>query len=72
MDDDDIKKRFAFNITRGTSPSDNIWGFLYSVASDMSKHVPHERELSCAITRLEEAGFWFDAALNRSKQEKES
>jgi hypothetical protein len=44
----------------------NIRGNIYSVAKSVLETVPEGRERSLALTKLEEAMFWANAAIARN------
>lgn len=68
---DDIKHRFAFHAAtteekRNDHASVRIR--LYGAARYVEEHVPAGREKALAITKLEEAMFWANAAIARQTE----
>lgn len=69
MDPTDIGNRFKYyapkdDATRLTH--EFIWRQCLSLASDLNDTLPEGREKSLAITNLEQAMFWANAAIARS------
>jgi hypothetical protein len=67
---DDIDNRFTYHPAspaRGALHSD-IRGALRAVASSFNDKLPPGRELATALTKLEEAMFWANAALARNSE----
>lgn len=70
MSPDDIHHRFAYHPPRSESRKDyhqNVREGVERLAMSWAGNLPHGRELSLAITKLEEAMFWANAALARAE-----
>lgn len=65
----ELKKRFVPHAPFGDQPEryENIRRNAHSVAALMVKSCPVSRELSLALTKLEEAVFWANAAIARNE-----
>ena len=71
MESHDIENRFTYHKPFGTQPE--RYEFLRSVAKELAIKIerltPVSREQSLAITHLEEAIFWANAAIARNEHE---
>jgi hypothetical protein len=71
VDDDDLKNRFTYHPPKndGDNPQvpryEQIRKVAKRVALDWAEMCPPSRELSLAITHLEEAVFWANASIAR-------
>jgi hypothetical protein len=68
MDDDDLMNRFTYHPSTQVQ-SDSyplVRGSCLSLARLFNTMCPDSRELATAITRLEEAAFWANAAIARN------
>jgi hypothetical protein len=65
----DIKNRFTYHAPKGDQPEryDKIRGMMRAVAEEMVDLIPESREKSLALTKLEEAVFWANAAIARNE-----
>lgn len=66
---DDILNRFKFHpATETTGPQhDQVRTMCLDVAQDLTALLPESREKSLAITKLEEAMMWANAAIARNQ-----
>jgi len=67
---DELANRFAYH--KPSSPAvaeahETVRNILFSVASQFQTNLPEGREKSLAITKLEEAMFWANAAIARNQ-----
>ena len=67
MDYMDLKNRFTYHAPFGdqTERYENIRRWGYNLASALEASCPDSRELSLAITKLEEVIFWANASIAR-------
>lgn len=67
MDDDDIKNRFTYHPPKDEQADryEKIRGYTKALAIRLTDMCPPSRELSLAITHLEEAVFWANASIAR-------
>lgn len=67
--EDDIKRRFTYHPPKAGQPEK--YTFLRDEALNLAKHInsmcPDSREKSLAITKLEEAVMWANAAIARNE-----
>lgn len=68
MEQDDITNRFTYHAPDEARAEKHhkIRGSLQNIALYIDSQVPNSREKSLAITKLEEAMFWANAALARN------
>lgn len=69
MDDADLKNRFAFHPATTEEKADahtSVRNSCYALADFLNNKLPDGREKSLAITHLEEAMLWGNAALARA------
>lgn len=71
MDFEEIKKRFTYHPPFGDQPQryEDIRRNAYTLAGFLVSSCPGSRELSLALTKLEEAVFWANAAIARNEKE---
>lgn len=67
---DDLEHRFDYHppstdVVKGTH--EHVRALLYAVAAEFDATFPDGREKSLAITKLEEAMFWANAAIARTQ-----
>lgn len=70
MDDFDITNRFDYHppqSERRRNAHEDVRGLLQDAAHELNHMLPEGREKSSAVTKLEEAMFWANAALARSE-----
>lgn len=67
MDDNDLKNRFTYHAPKPGQPEvyQEIRDNAYDLASLIDGRAPDSREKSLAITHLEEAVMWANAAIAR-------
>jgi hypothetical protein len=67
MDDNDLKNRFTYHAPKPGQPDayQEIRAGGYDLATLIDGHAPDSREKSLAITHLEEAVMWANAAIAR-------
>lgn len=67
IDEQELQTRFTYHAPRGDQPAryQAIRDQVRVTANVLSKHCPDSRELSLALTKLEEAAFWANAAIAR-------
>jgi hypothetical protein len=67
MAPEELHRRFAFHpATAVTGPlHDEVRGLLRAAAGEVVRLTPPSREQSLAVTALEEAMFWANAAIAR-------
>ena len=69
MKQDDLENRFTYHPPREGQPE--IYAFIRDRALVLAQHIdvqcPDGREKSLAITHIEEAVFWANAAIARSE-----
>ena len=72
MEQGDILLRFSYHPPKPERSSDfvNIRDYAYDFAELINKLCPEGREKSLAITKIEEAVMWANAAIAREKDEK--
>lgn len=67
--DQDIETRFTFHSSKGSQPQRYV--LLRDAAKDLAyeivRNTPDSREQSLAITNLEQAIFWANAAIARNE-----
>lgn len=63
----DLKNRFSYHSPKLDQPErfDFIRNLAFQFALDLTTACPESRELSLALTKLEEAVFWGNAAIAR-------
>ena len=68
---EEIARRFSYHKpdTERAAKHDSLRGALQAAADIVVESTPPGREQSLAVTKLEEAMFWANAALARPKQE---
>lgn len=70
MEIKDLENRFTYHAPRGDQP--NKYEAIRNYASDFAKllgnYCPESRELSLAITKLEESVFWANASIARNEK----
>lgn len=72
MDAADIEHRFAFHAATSNEKRDahsSVRQQCKRLADALNEQLPEGREKSLAITNLEQAMFWGNAALARQKEE---
>ncbi len=70
MDPMDIQHRFAYHAPKNDEKRrahERVRSYLGQVAEEFNQSLPEGREKSLAVTKLEEAMFWANAALAREK-----
>ena len=74
MDQQEIMNRFKFHpATKETGPKHNdVRAILGNTAIQIESIVPDGRELSLAITKLEEAMMWANAGIARYSGERQN
>lgn len=67
----ELTKRFVYHAPHGTQPEkySTIRSNAYDLAYILMELCPESRELSLAITKLEEVVFWANAAIARNSEE---
>ena len=69
MDTNELDKRFTYHAPKDDQPS--RYELLRSEAKKLAEtyveNVPESRELSLALTKLEESVFWANAAIARNE-----
>jgi len=67
MDSDDLKNRFTYHAPKGDQAKryEEIRDYAHGCASLVNGQCPESREKSLALTHLEEAVFWANAAIAR-------
>ena len=70
--DYDLNTRFTYHKPFGNQPEryESIRGLALEFADILLNKCPDSRELSLAITKIEEAVFWANAAIARHEEEK--
>jgi len=70
---EELKTRFTYHRPFGDQSQryEDIRRNAYSLAGFMVSSCPESRELSLALTKLEEAVFWANAAIARNESEEE-
>lgn len=68
FDEDDLKRRFAFHPADGPTGQthDTVRSSVHDCASDLCELIPPGRELSLALTSLEQAMMWGNAGVARA------
>lgn len=67
MNVNDIEQRFTYHKPDGKEDKfELIRGSAKELAFLLSQHVPEGRELSLAVSKLEEVVFWANAGIARS------
>lgn len=68
MHDKDLMNRFTYHPPLPGQPEtyEAIRNKAYTMAKYLDRHCPDGRELSLAITHLEEAVFWANASIARA------
>ena len=69
MDNDELNKRFTYHAPFGDQPRryEDIRRNAYTFAGFLVASCPESRELSLALTNLEQAVFWANAAIARNE-----
>lgn len=69
MDSEDINKRFTYYPSKDGQPDryQSIRGIAKNFADTVNLNCPDSREKSLAVTHLEEAVFWANAAIARNE-----
>lgn len=69
MKAEDLSNRFTFHpASRATGPQyDSVRSMCHELAVELDSICPDSRELSLAITHLEEVMFWANAAVARNR-----
>lgn len=69
MDMNDLTNRFTYHAPKEGQPEiyQEIRRAGFDFALLIDRYAPESRELSLAITKIEEAVFWANAAIARSK-----
>jgi hypothetical protein len=68
MDTADLKKRFAYHAPKDDATRrahERVRAYLGQMAEEFNDTLPEGREKSLAITKLEEAMYWANAAIAR-------
>jgi len=69
VDHDELTKRFTYHAPKGGQPE--RYSYLRDRAKDLaaeiSRYCPPSRETSLALTNLEQAVFWANAAIARNE-----
>lgn len=67
LDGDDLINRFTYHPPKPGQPEtyERIRNLGYTYAKALTQLCPPSRELSLAVTRIEEAVFWANAAIAR-------
>lgn len=70
MNAEELKNRFTYHAPNVTQMQEyeSIRKNILHVATLLREYCPESRELSLAITKLEEAVFWANAAIAREKE----
>jgi hypothetical protein len=68
---EDLENRFMYHKPFGTQPTRYVLirGAARDLAEEIVKSTPISREQSLALTHLEEAVFWANAAIARNEKE---
>jgi hypothetical protein len=72
VDQAEINKRFNYHQPQSDEVIDrlkNIRKYAHNFANLINYSVPQSRELSLALTKLEEAMFWANAGIARNQEE---
>lgn len=72
---EDLAHRFNYHppkTGRRVSQHENVRAMCLDIATSMDEALPDGREKSLAITKIEEAMFWANAALARQPDEEDS
>lgn len=66
---DDLEKRFTYHPPKNDQAKqyDVIRKHMLDIASFLDAYIPDSREKSLAITKLEEATMWANAAIARNE-----
>lgn len=71
LDDDELRRRFTYHPPRPGQPE--VYRELRDAAHDLARlfveHAPKSRELSLALTNVEQAVMWVNAAIARHPAE---
>ena len=69
VDEEELAKRFKYHAPHGNQPTrfTEVRSLLNDVAIGLQLRCPPSRELSLAMTKLEEAVFWANAAIARNE-----
>ena len=69
MDYMDLKNRFTYHAPFADQPKkyENIRKQIFDLAVFLDGQCPDSRELSLAITKLEEVSFWANASIARNE-----
>jgi hypothetical protein len=69
--DYDLNVRFTYHKPFGDQPAryEDIRAIAFDYADYLVKNCPDSRELSLAITKLEECVFWANASIARHEEE---
>jgi hypothetical protein len=71
QDQKDLQKRFTYHRPHGDQPAryEELRGKALKLAEDITRACPPGRERALAITNLEQAIFWANAAIARNEAE---
>jgi hypothetical protein len=72
---EDLYNRFSYHSPANEETGkahEAIRSMCLAIAEDLTMRLPHGREKSLAITKLEEAMFWANAAIARNQPKPES
>ena len=69
IDADELSKRFRYHVPKADQPAryEAIRAAAYELAGKITGMTPTSREQSLALTSLEEAVFWANAAIARNE-----
>lgn len=71
MDEKELKKRFTYHAPNVAQMQkyESIRKNAFAFSALLNTYCPESRELSLAITKLEEVVFWANAAIARNEKE---
>lgn len=74
MTNEELNKRFTYHAPFGDQPRryEDIRRNAYTLAGFLVASCPESRELSLALTKLEEAVFWANAAIARNESKEQN